>query len=83
MGAQGVVNGMGHLVGGTEIGAIASAFGITMAIGLNAGAGILLILLVMFLTPLVKRRAGSEADPPAHSEEHAASTPSPEPEPDD
>ena len=58
MGAQGVVNGMGHLVGGTEIGAIANAFGIGIAIGLNAGAGILLIFLVMVLTPLVKRHAG-------------------------
>jgi MFS family permease len=81
MGAQGVVNGMGHLVGGTEIGAIASAFGIGIAIGLNAGVGILLILLVMVLTPLVKRHTGGAADPPTHSEEHAAPTPSPEPGP--
>ena len=58
MGAQGVVNGMGHLIGGTEIGAVANAFGIGIAIGLNAGAGILLILLVMVLTPLVRRHAG-------------------------
>ncbi len=83
MGAQGVVNGMGHLVGGTEIGAIASAFGIGIAIGLNAGVGILLILLVMVLTPLVKRHTGGAADPTTHSEEHAAPTPSPEHEPDD
>ncbi len=82
MGAQGVVNGMGHLVGGTEIGAIASAFGIGIAIGLNAGVGILLILLVMVLTPLVKRHPGGAADPPTRSEEHAAPTPSPEPGPD-
>ena len=78
MGAQGVVNGMGHLVGGTEIGAIASTFGIGIAIGLNAGAGILLILLVMVLTPLVKRHAGGAADPQARSGEHAAFTPEPE-----
>ena len=58
MGAQGVVNGMGHLIGGTEIGAVANVFGIGIAIGLNAGAGILLILLVMVLTPLVRRHAG-------------------------
>ena len=58
MGAQGVVNGMGHLVGGTELGAIANAFGFGIAIGLNAGAGILMFLLVMVLTPLVKRHAG-------------------------
>lgn len=80
MGAQGVVNGMGHLVGGTEIGAIASTFGIGIAIGLNAGAGILLILLVMVLTPLVKRHGVGAADPRAHSEEHAALTPEPEPD---
>ena len=78
MGAQGVVNGMGHLVGGTEIGAIASAFGISIAIGLNAGAGILLILLVMVLTPLVKRHAGGTDDPRAHSREHATLTPEPD-----
>ena len=78
MGAQGVVNGMGHLVGGTEIGAIASTFGIGIAIGLNAGAGILLILLVMVLTPLVKRHPGGAADPQAHSVEHAPFTPEPE-----
>ena len=80
MGAQGVVNGMGHLVGGTEIGAIASAFGISIAIGLNAGAGILLILLVMVLTPLVKRHAGGTDEPRAHSGEQAAFTPEPEPD---
>jgi len=80
MGAQGVVNGMGHLVGGTEIGAIASAFGISIAIGLNAGAGILLIFLVMVLTPLVKRHGGGASDPRAHSGEHAAFTPEPEPD---
>jgi len=58
MGAQGTVNGLGHLIGGSEIGAIASAFGIGLAIGINAGAGILLILLVMVLTPLVRRPVG-------------------------
>ena len=83
MGAQGVVNGMGHLIGGTEIGAIASAFGITLAIGLNAGAGILLILLVMVLTPLVKRRVGGASGPATHAEENTASIRSPEPGPDD
>ncbi|MAQ54612.1 MAG: hypothetical protein CL719_07110 [Chloroflexi bacterium] len=80
MGAQGVVNGMGHLVGGTEIGAIASAFGISLAIGLNAGVGIFLILLVMVLTPLVKRHAAGTDDPRAQSREHAALTPEPEPD---
>ena len=82
MGAQGVTNGLGHLIGGTEIGAIASAFGITLAIGLNAGAGILLILLVMVLTPLVKRQVGGASDPAARPEENVAPTASPEPGPD-
>lgn len=82
MGAQGVTNGLGHLIGGTEIGAIASAFGITLAIGLNAGAGILLILLVMVLTPLVKRQVGGTSDPAARPEENVAPTASPEPGPD-
>ncbi|MEC9289122.1 MAG: hypothetical protein VYC83_02370, partial [Chloroflexota bacterium] len=74
------VNGMGHLVGGTEIGAIANAFGIGIAIGLNAGTGILMILLVMVLTPLVKRHGVGAADPRAHSEERASLTPEPEPD---
>jgi len=80
MGAQGVVNGMGHLVGGTEIGAIASAFGISIAIGLNAGVGIFLILLVMVLTPLIKRHEAGTDDPRAQSREQAALTPEPEPD---
>ena len=83
MGAQGVANGMGHLMGGTEIGAIASAFGITLAIGLNAGVGILLILLVMVLTPLVKRRVGSASEPAERPEDTVAPALSPEPGPDD
>ncbi len=83
MGAQGVTNGLGHLIGGTEIGAIASAFGITMAIGLNAGAGILLILLVMVLTPLVKRQASGAAASDTGLEEQVAPTLSPDPGPDE
>ena len=55
-GAQGLVNGLGHLIGGYEIGAIASAFGITLAIGLNAGAGIILLIALAMITPLVKQR---------------------------
>ena len=77
MGAQGVANGLGHLIGGTEIGAIASAFSITLAIGLNAGAGILLILLLMVLTPLVKRQVGGPSEPAALPEEHVAPALSP------
>ena len=55
MGSQGLVNGLGHLIGGVEIGAIASAFTISVAIGVNAGVGLLLMLPVVLLTPLVKR----------------------------
>ena len=62
MGAQGTVNGLGHLIGGSEIGAIASAFGVSLAIGINAGAGLLLILTVIALTPLVRRPVGTNPD---------------------
>ena len=55
MGSQGLVNGLGHLIGGVEIGAIASAFTISIALGFNAGIGLLLMLPVVALTPLVKR----------------------------
>ena len=55
MGSQGLVNGLGHLIGGVEIGAIAQAFTISIAIGFNAGIGILLMLPVILFTPLVKR----------------------------
>ena len=55
MGSQGLVNGLGHLIGGVEIGAIAQAFTISIAIGFNAGIGILFMLPVILLTPLVRR----------------------------
>ncbi len=55
MGSQGLVNGLGHLIGGAEIGAIAQAFSISSAIGINAGVGLLLMLPVVLLTPLVWR----------------------------
>ncbi len=55
MGSQGLANGLGHLIGGVEIGAIAQAFTISLAIGVNAGIGLLLMLPVMILTPLVRR----------------------------
>lgn len=58
MGASGMVNGLGHLVGGSEIGAVASALGIGLAIGVNAGVGLFLILPVVVLTPLVWRPVG-------------------------
>ena len=59
MGSQGLVSGLGHLVGGAEIGVIAQAFSISLAIGINAGAGLLLMLPVVLLTPLVWRQAES------------------------
>ena len=59
MGAQGTVNGLGHLIGGSEIGAVASALGIGVAIGINAGAGLILILMVIALTPLIRRQVGT------------------------
>jgi predicted lipid-binding transport protein (Tim44 family) len=46
---------LGHLIGGVEIGAIAQAFTISLAIGLNAGIGLLLILPAIIWTPLVWR----------------------------
>ena len=55
MGSQGLVNGLGHLIGGLEIGAIAQAFTISLALGINAGVGLLLMLPVVLLTPLVRR----------------------------
>ena len=55
MGSQGLVNGVGHVVGGVGVGAIAQAFSISIAIGLNAGAGILLMLPVIIWTPLIWR----------------------------
>ena len=57
MGSQGLVNGLGHLIGGVEIGAIAQAFSISIAIGINAGVGILFMLPVIILTPLVLSQA--------------------------
>jgi len=79
MGAQGTVNGLGHLIGGSEIGAIASAFGIGLAIGINAGAGILLILLVIVLTPLVRRPVGTSFEEAVNATDAASPTPLPDP----
>ena len=61
MGSQGLVNGAGHLVGGTEIGAVAEAFGISIAIGLNAGFGLLMFVPVILFTPLVWQQLGVPA----------------------
>jgi len=73
VGALGTVNGLGHLVGGSEIGALASAFDIGLAIGLNAGAGLLLMLPVIILTPLAWRPVVSLPEEAADRE--AASPP--------
>ena len=62
MGAQGTVNGLGHLVGDYEIAAIANLFGIGLAIGLNAGVGLVLILPVALLTPLIFRQVGTRPE---------------------
>ena len=62
MGAQGTVNGLGHLVGDYEIAAIANLFGIGLAIGLNAGVGLVLILPVALLTPLIFRQVGTHPE---------------------
>ena len=59
MGSQGLVNGVGHLLGGTEIGAVAGAFGISLAIGLNAGAGLLMFVPVVLFTPLMWQQLGT------------------------
>ena len=61
MGAMGMVIGVGNLIGGLEIGAIASAFGMALAIGVNAGAAISFILLVTVLTPLVRQPVAAKS----------------------
>jgi MFS family permease len=68
VGALGTVNGLGHLLGGSEIGALASAFDIGLAIGLNAGAGLLLMLPVIILTPLAWRPVVSPPEEAANRE---------------
>ena len=78
MGAQGWVIGMGHLIGGPEVGAVASAFGMALAIGVNAGAGIFFILLVTVLTPLVRRPVRAASQPAQSSDETLSPTPLPE-----
>ena len=55
MGSSGLVNGVGHVFGAIEVGAIAQAFTISLAIGVNAGVGILFMLPVILFTPLVWR----------------------------
>jgi hypothetical protein len=64
-------------LGGSEIGAIANVFGIGLAIGLNAGVGLLLILPVIILTPLVWRPVGSITKETIHDEEPSGLKPLP------
>ena len=78
MGAQGTVIGLGHLIGGSEIGAIASAMGIGLAIVINAGAGLVLILIVIILTPLVRRPVRMSLDEAADATDAPASASLPE-----
>ena len=73
MGSQGLVNGVGHLIGGVGIGSIAQAFTISIAIGFNAAASMLLMLPVILFTPLVWRPVElyrrPEADPDSPTQE--------------
>ena len=68
MGASGTVNGLGHLLGGSEMGAIASAFSISLSIGLNAGAALVLMLPVIILTHLVRQPVGTISEEATHAE---------------
>ena len=81
MGSQGLVNGLGHLIGGSEIGAVASVFGISIAIGLNAGVGLLLILPVILLTPLVRPPVETYSDRDLTTEAVPVPTPNPATDP--
>jgi MFS family permease len=79
VGALGTVNGLGHLLGGSEIGAIAGAFGIGLAIGVNAAAGLILMLPVIILTPLVWRPVNVTSEETDHKEEAPGLIPVPNP----
>ena len=81
VGALGLVNGLGHLVGGYEIGAIANSLGIGVAIGLNASAGLLLILPVIILTPLARQPMGARSPEAARAEAPLGPDPSQEARP--
>ena len=56
MGAQSLAAGLGHLVGGTGVGAAAAITGIGIALGVSSGIGLLLVLAVTALTPVARRR---------------------------
>ncbi len=74
VGINGLTNGGAQVVGPLEIGLIADALGITFAIGLNAGAALLLILPVVILTPLVWQPVRSISEEATHAEEAKASS---------
>ena len=56
MGAQGLAAGLGHLVGGSGVGAVAAFIGIGLALGLSSGTGLLLVLVIIALTPVARRQ---------------------------
>ena len=68
IGAMWMAIGVGTLLGAPEIGAIASAFGMALAIGVNAGAGIFLILLLTVLTPIARQSVGTKSQEGPRSE---------------
>lgn len=74
VGINGLTNGGAQVVGPLEIGLIADALGITFAIGLNAGAALLLILPVVILTPLIWQPVRSISEEATHAEEAKASS---------
>ena len=69
VGVNSMTNGGAQVVGPLEIGLIADALGITFAIGLNAGAALLLILPVAILTPLVRQPARNISGEATHAAE--------------
>jgi MFS family permease len=79
VGALGTVNGLGHLLGGSEIGIIAGAFGIGLAIGVNAAAGLILMLPVIILTPLMWRPVNVTSEETDDKEESSGLMPVPNP----
>ena len=73
VGVNSLTNGAAQVVGPLEIGWIADAMGLTFAIGLNAGVAMLLILPVVFLTPLVWQPLRTIFEEAARAEEARAS----------
>ena len=74
VGVNSLSNGGAQVVGPLEIGWIADALGITFAIGLNAGAALLLMLPVVILTPLVWQPVRNISEEATPGEEASASS---------